>query len=82
MTLEIAAIVKNAGYFDDAVFTPAIKKKMARILDAGATHTAPAEGKMICARTFDHDLRPFLRARPLGICADIVQRLRDECFVP
>jgi hypothetical protein len=32
MALEVAAVVKNAGHLDHAVFTAAVEKKMSRLL--------------------------------------------------
>src|ERR1039458_9043274 len=78
MALEVAAIVKNAGHLDHAIFAAAIKKKMAGLLRRCAAHPAPAEFQVIRPRALDHDLGPFFRAWPLGVGSDIEQRLPDE----
>jgi hypothetical protein len=60
MTLEVAAIVKDARHFDDACFAVAIEKEVPGIFDAGAAYTASAEPKMVRPGTLDHQVGPSL----------------------
>jgi hypothetical protein len=43
MTLEIAAIVKDASDLNHAIFEAAIEKEMPGLLHTGAAYPAPAE---------------------------------------
>jgi len=59
VTSQIAAVVKYTGYLDYAIAAAAIEKKMPRLFHSQATHSAPAELKVIGPRALDHDVRTF-----------------------
>jgi hypothetical protein len=78
---QIAGVVAHAPHLDHAFLAAAIEKKMPRRLYALALHSAPAEPKMVGARSFDQDLGAFRRSGPLGIGANIAQGLLDQRLI-
>ena len=54
---------------------------MTRVSNAWAAYPVPAELQVICPRALDHNIRPFFRAWPIGVIADIADGLLDKRFI-
>jgi hypothetical protein len=84
MTLEVAAIVKDASDVDYIPIVAApVKDEMARIVyDAeGSLSAVAAETDMVRPSPFYHDLGPIDGTVTVGLALDVAERLHDQRFV-
>jgi hypothetical protein len=80
MTLEVAAIVKNASDVDYLPIVAApVKDEMARIVyDAeGSLRAVAAETDMVRPSPIYHDLGPIDGTVTVGLALDVAERLHD-----
>src|ERR1039457_1972773 len=85
MTLEVAAVVKDAADVDRIpILAAAVEDEMARSVyeaERGLSAVA-AETDMVRTRPFYHDFRPLDGIVTGGLALDVAERLHDKGLVP
>jgi len=81
MSSEVAGVMQDARDNDDIGWAAPIEQKVSRGAYPRLGDTHSAEGKMVGANAFRHELGPLRRSRPFGIIGNIAHCLKNQRLI-